>query len=450
MSLEDFDLNIESYSILELLNFFNVPTTATKEQLLEVYNIKKEKIQKIEDELSKNNLLIFINKAYNLVKKYFNFPEPALEKKVYRDLETPNFIPNEQQVFYTKQNIRVNPIQRQQIKQVISIDSTFRKNYSTTTSSDFIINLPVELDHVSKMKLISLEIPYTFYFFSGKKKNNKFSITITNAVGPLIETYDIIIPDGTWYLGDFEDQINEHFDKNTTGNGLIRYLKFDGAGEEYNSGKAIFRFKTPEEIAALNTKYSYGLTTTLPASGNLSYFLTVPDITNNIITFEQSSLFIMGFVESDLSVSINNSNTYSTFSLEYIGVLIATYIFGRDVNSYLFISINDFVGNSKNQIISCLSDGYLGKNILGRIQITNPEFTTIINNSGDNIFKERDYFGNVKIRKLHIQVLNKYGEVVELNGSELSLALEYTQNYNSKNQLKFDSILNNDRQQVLF
>ena len=46
MSLEDFDLNIESYSILELLNFFNVPTTATKEQLLEVYDIKKEKIQK--------------------------------------------------------------------------------------------------------------------------------------------------------------------------------------------------------------------------------------------------------------------------------------------------------------------------------------------------------------------------------------------------------------------
>ena len=81
-----------------------------------------------------------------------------------------------------------------------------------------------------------------------------------------------------------------------------------------------------------------------------------------------------------------------------------------------------------------------------KFQITNPEFTTIINNSGDNIFKERDYFGNVKIRKLHIQVLNKYGEVVELNGSELSLALEYIQNYNSKNQLKINSILNNDRQ----
>ena len=92
----------------------------------------------------------------------------------------------------------------------------------------------------------------------------------------------------------------------------------------------------------------------------------------------------------------------------------------------------------------------MGKNILARIQITNPEFTFIINNSGDHIFKERNYFGNVKIRKLHIQILNKYGEVVQLNGSEVSLALEFTQNYDSKNQLKFNSILNNDRQQQIF
>ena len=281
-------------------------------------------------------------------------------------------------------------------------------------------------------------------------RNNTFSITITNSAVSITETYDIIIPDGTWYSGDFEDQINEHFNKNTTGSGLIRYLKFDGSGEEYNSGKAIFRFKTPDEISLLNTTYGYALNTALPASGNLSYFLTITDITNNIITFERSSLFFMGFVESDLNIIINNSNTYNTFSLEYIGVLIATYVFGRDVNSYLFISINDFVGNSKDQIISCFSNGYLGKNLLARIQITNPEFTTIINNSGDHIFKERNYFGNVKIRKLHIQILNKYGEVIELNGSEVSLALEFFQNYDSKNQLKFNSILNNDSQQILF
>ena len=441
MSHEDFDLNIESYSILELLNFFNVPTTATKEQLLEVYDIKKEEIEKIENELSKKNLLNFINKAYNLVKKYFNFPEPVLEKKVYRDLEIPNFIP--------EQNHRVNPIQREEIKQVISIDSAFREvSEPPTTPSDFIINLPFELNHVSKMKLISSEIPYTFYFFSKKKKNNTFSITITNST--TIETYNIIIPDGTWYSGDFENQINEYFNKTTTDMGLIRYLKFDGSGEEYNNGKAILRFKTQDEISLLNTTYSYTLNKNLPATGQLSYFLTIPDVSNNIITFEQSSLYFMGFVKSDLNTIINNNNTYNTFSFTYIGVLIATYVFGRDINSYLFISINDFVGNSKDQIISCFNNGYLGKNILARIQITNPEFTFIINNSGDHIFKERNYFGNVKIRKLHIQILNKYGEVVQLNGSEVSLALEFTQNYDSKNQLKFNSILNNDRQQLLF
>lgn len=441
MSHEDFDLNIECYSILELLNFFYIPTTPTKEELLEAYDIKKEEIQKIEDQLLKKNLLNFINKAYNLVKKYFNFPEPVLEKKVYRDLEIPNFIP--------EQNHRVNPIQREEIKQVISIDSAFREvSDPPSTPSDFIINLPFELNHVSKMRLISSEIPYTFYFFSKKKKNNTFSITITNST--IIETYNIIIPDGTWHSSDFENQINEYFNKNTTGVGLISYLKFDGSGEEYNNGKAMFRFKTKDEISLLNTTYNYSLDPNLPSSGDLSYFLTIPDVSNNIITFEQSSLYFMGFVKSDLNTIINNNNTYNTFSFTYIGVLIATNVFGKDINSYLFISINDFVGNSKDQIISCFNNGYLGKNILARIQITNPEFTFIINNSGDHIFKERNYFGNVKIRKLHIQILNKYGEVVQLNGSEVSLALEFTQNYDSKNQLKFNSILNNDRQQQIF
>ena len=241
MSHENFDLNIESYSILELLNFFNIPTTASKEQLLEVYDIKKQEIEKIENKLSKKNLLNFIDKANNLVKKYFNFPEPVLEKKVYRDLEIPNFIP--------EQNHRVNPIQREQIKQVISIDSAFREvSDPPTTPSDFTINLPFELNHVSKMKLISSEIPYTFYFISKKKKNNTFSITITDSI--ITETYNIIIPDGTWHSGDFENQINEYFNKNTTGVGLISYLKFDGSGEEYQNGKQLYDLK-------LKMKYHY-------------------------------------------------------------------------------------------------------------------------------------------------------------------------------------------------
>ncbi len=443
MSVEELDLNIESYSILDLLDYFNVPKTANKEQLLNNYNTKKEKINKIKNETTKKELSVFLEKAYDFVKKYFNFPDPSQENQVKYNIERPNFFPEDKQVFYTKQSYQVNPIERQEVKQVVSIDSAFRENYSTTTTSNFIINLPIQLEHVSKMRLISAEIPYTFYFFTENKKNNKFTITVTDASVPVTESYEIVIPDGIWYLADFEDQINEHFDRNTTGAGLLRYLKFDGAGEEYNSGKSIIRFKTSEEITALNTKFTYTLNTGLPASGNLSYVVTVPDVTNNIITFEESALFIMGFIETDIANTITLSDTYNTFYNTYIGALISSHIYGQDINSYLFLSIEDFVGNSKDQIISCMSDGYLGKNILGRIQITNPEFTTIINNSGDRIFKERDYFGNVKIRKLHIQLLNKYGKVVDLNNSDLSLALEFTQRYNSKTQLKFESILNN-------
>ena len=71
MSVEELDLNIESYSILDLLDYFNVPKTANKEQLLNNYNTKKEKINKIKNETTKKELLVFLEKAHDFVKKYF-------------------------------------------------------------------------------------------------------------------------------------------------------------------------------------------------------------------------------------------------------------------------------------------------------------------------------------------------------------------------------------------
>ena len=141
---------------------------------------------------------------------------------------------------------------------------------------------------------------------------------------------------------------------------------------------------------------------------------------------------------------LNYTATFFTYS--YNGYLESTYVYGPTDNTYMFIAVDDFVGNSKNQVISCLGpyDGYFGRNLLGRIQQLQPAFNINTGNDSDRVFKERDYFGNVKIRKLRITLLDKYGKVLSTNNSEISLALEFTQRYNSQQQQLFNTFLNNN------
>ena len=77
-----------------------------------------------------------------------------------------------------------------------------------------------------------------------------------------------------------------------------------------------------------------------------------------------------------------------------------------------------------------IPNGNKTENILARIQINDPLFTVIIDNNQDNIFKERNYNSKVKLTKLKIKLLDKFGNVIDLNNSNISLCLELTKQLN--------------------
>ena len=118
-------------------------------------------------------------------------------------------------------------------------------------------------------------------------------------------------------------------------------------------------------------------------------------------------------------------------------------------NIPIIIDLRKKVGHIQSEKASIIAGAimifflFIGENILARIQVSNPLFSIIINNGEDHVFKSRDYFGDVKIRKLRIKVLDKYGEVINLNHSEISLSLELTQRYSSAAQTTFNDVLDN-------
>ena len=58
-------------------------------------------------------------------------------------------------------------------------------------------------------------------------------------------------------------------------------------------------------------------------------------------------------------------------------------------------------------------------------------FSTYIDNNNDFIFKKREYFGPVNIKKIRIKLIDKYGKLLVLENVNYSLALKFTQLYNN-------------------
>ena len=130
--------------------------------------------------------------------------------------------------------------------------------------------------------------------------------------------------------------------------------------------------------------------------------------------------------ESSSYISNSAKSTFTTFD-RYIK---SESSYGSTIDDYLFLDVNDFHNNYPTDlIVSTNETSYLGNTILARIVLLSGANTIVWNNAGDLIFKKREYFGPVKLEKLHIRILNRFGDVLDLRGNDFSIVLEIKQLY---------------------
>ena len=141
--------------------------------------------------------------------------------------------------------------------------------------------------------------------------------------------------------------------------------------------------------------------------------------------------WMIGFQEPKYTINNNVPpfyDTYNTGNTFYYRIQ-AEGVFGNPINSYVFLSIDDFNHNAKQAIMSGNDNALLYDNILARISVTSGSNTYIVDNASDMIFKKRLYFGPVTIDKLHIRLLDRFGDIIDLNNNDMSLASEFQQIY---------------------
>lgn len=283
--------------------------------------------------------------------------------------------------------ITVNPIYKNTMKKLVCINSKFRHDYCNTSASDFTLTLNYPLKNVISMRLESFEIPNTWYLVSMNQGNNIFYVDYNGT------EYPIVIPDGNYISSDIatiiDDVLATVFGANiikceliTYSNRVIFYLGSLGVG----TFKLIFN-KSECDTCQYNNTLGW------------------------LLGYRQSFYKNPGSIISEATAS------YET-GFESEG------IFHDGKDRYFYIVVNDFNNNGNDFIISNLSKSILQKNILARIPITDDKFYVLFNSVEEEDVQQRDYFGPVDITKLQIQILNDFGQVLDLNAMDISLYLE--------------------------
>ena len=93
----------------------------------------------------------------------------------------------------------VNPIAISTIKRALNVDTRFRSNYYTTKSTDFVFNIPYKFDNVTSMSVATYELPLTYYAISQQYENNCILFEwAPDASGNYTKQYTLLIPDGNY------------------------------------------------------------------------------------------------------------------------------------------------------------------------------------------------------------------------------------------------------------
>ena len=276
----------------------------------------------------------------------------------------------------------------------LNLNSCFRNNYYQSNPCDFQYIIPSEIKNVLSMKLVSIEIPNSWYLFSSINKNKNFNIEI-HLDGEKTE-YNIIIPDGNYDLDTLQHYLNTTY--------------FCESGLE-----------TPLKNIRFNIN-NYNLKTSFEVVGS--------DLLTN---FNFSLKFIYNINQN----AMNTLGWTLGFRLgSYLNIhekICSEGLFDAGGDRYIYLCITDYQYNSNASNTVCFDKSVLSEDVIAKIPMINGKFSLIVNDNNNSLAKIRRYNGPINLSRLQIKIIDKFGTVIDLNNMDYSLTLELELLYESFN-----------------
>lgn len=277
---------------------------------------------------------------------------------------------------------------------LVSIDSRFRSDVAEP-STDFHYRFAHPYKNIIKARIASVEIPAVIYNFSKAKKNTMFRVDVVDYTGTL-QSLMVQIPDGDYSTEQLISAINEQFRGIKDMYGIFFRMVLDPITKRvgiYHDGTA----PPSAPPAPTHCPVGFGLT-----------FLMV-GMENRPFDFGLGSClgFMNGFYEVGEPFSIIGESPVQ--------------IQGDD---YLLLNVADF-----HTVEHKTHDNYLQS--LAKIIIRRPAAgsdSSILFHPGHTVLSNEIIFPRaVDLSSIRIQLVDRYGAVVDLHQRNFSLSLELTE-----------------------
>jgi len=262
-------------------------------------------------------------------------------------------------------------------KKYINVDTRFRDEYSSGGSCNGVegitITLPERINEVKKIEVKCAEIPMSFCNISSDLGNNVLQ------VGDGVKT----IPDGFYTAAQLKDAI-------------ITALSGTKCNVNIVNNKCLFTSTSSSNITINFAIDKSGSFDKYNLKSKLGWALGFRDIS---ITIPAG-----GSVSGEAFVNLNEPR-------------------------YLYLIVDEFNQGNPHSFLAPLPKSFINKNIIARIA-TNflgfPYGSVLTANltNGLLISDKREFSGKVNLQKLNIQLVNEYGNPVNLNGLDFSFAIK--------------------------
>ena len=424
--MAEMDLEIDNYSVADLEKFFKLKEKYTESDVEEKeYEIREQLFSSGHlNKKFKRDLIVFLNEAKNRIfqakfpAKKENMPTTIYQKAILDNTDVPksqelptsripniiervpaNYLNVQMSEFYQG---TINPLNTRTISKNITVDTRFRNRYDATSSSDFMITLPIRLNKVVSMQMTAIELPKNFYSICSEYCNNFFYMKVFQiADGILYEaTRTIVIPNGNYTAERLIKQINDILGpcgpkENDPFSLIVFSLTTDGfAGNDVGNGRVVVQPYLEHKNDIVEIVFHF----TVDVNGNSdSSHLT------------QKLGWILGF----MNVQYCGSNTYTSEKPIEPNPI-----------KYIYLAVDDFNKSVNENFMTAFEKNGLKPNILARISSHGKGYeNTIINNEHAIISEPRKYFGPVDIQRLQIRLFDDYGRILNMNYSDYSFCL---------------------------
>ena len=433
------DLNIENYSLVELMVILNLSNDPDHKEV-------REKSQEMVDKFTKENKLVladFFMKARDQILEYLDsmdqFEESyklILEQQIAEGqcaLGTENSVFDEEKLIIkpTECKLNINQQYTNTIKRTIVVNSEY---INTENKTDFTLDLSVPITDIYSISLFSYHVPYSWYNIDESYGTNVFYITTSSETNK-----SIVLESGAYTMEKLIIAIN---DKLQDYDSSCTYSEINGKSTiSFDESIKAIRFYYESNTEGLRQNYHLGYMLGFRKNEYLkldssSSWNIKSEASGNINGTQYLQLMLDDFNKNRLNTNIinmidNTSATLSTphnfnFTIERNAADEVIETVPRTLTHNQIYSMNT-IESDRSQNNTYLKTRNINSSDMFAILPTKHHGKKLgdmcvdyFDNQNTN---KRTYFGPTSLSRIHAKLLDDKGNVVNLNGNDWSFTL---------------------------